>query len=139
MSEFVEFESVAESGSNPAVWACDSGRPSPDAALIAACSAARAAAQAFDDAARRGAPFGALCDLSIDEQKAVKAVAVVRSSTPQGIAEKALLLQFYFGAAGRSSVTEDTFNVAVSLAADALALAKGMIPKAPAQAKLAAK
>ena len=102
-----------------------------DGELSKRCLAARAAARAFDDAARRGEPFGALCDLSIEEQRAVKAVSDMKSSTPKGIAEKALLLDYYFHAVGRREVSEETFDVAVSLAADAVALAKALIRGAP--------
>ena len=109
-----------------------------DAELTRRCLAARDAAHAFDDAARRGEAFDKLCELSIDEQRAVKAVSEVKSSTPQGIAEKALLLDHYFHSASRREVSEETFDVAVSLAADAVALAKAMIGGAPRPRKLSA-
>ena len=97
---------------------------SPDARLIAACEAARDAMGAFDDSAKRNAPFYRLCELLEQERSAVKAVATIRSGTPRGIAEKALLAECIVSAGGRAGRKQETYDIALSLAADAIALAK---------------
>ena len=97
-----------------------------DAALVAACEAARAAVQAFTEGARRGDPFDKLCELSEREHRAVKAATAIRSTSATGIAEKARLLDCVTNAAARFESSPETVDVALSLAADAVALAKAM-------------
>ena len=99
-------------------------KASPDAAVVTACEAARAAMSAFDEAAKRGDGFGALCELSQSERSAMSAVCGTRSATPLGGAEKALLLDSFLSAARRSEVTKEAADFALSLANDAVALAK---------------
>src|SRR5579863_9396621 len=107
MADFVAYKpSLAHAAA--AVGAGEPAARSSDSELFAACSAARAAVRAFDDAARRGDPFDALSELSVKEQRALQAVSIVKSTTPKGIAEKALLLERYFNALGRRDVTEET-------------------------------
>ncbi len=128
MSQSAEYHSATRTV--PSMWEGHGAAAYPDAETVEACLAARAAVQAFDEAARRGESFGRLCELSIDEQRAVKAVSAVKSSTPTGIVEKALLLDYYFNKVGRRDLTGETFDVAASLAADAAALARSLIPPA---------
>jgi hypothetical protein len=120
----VEFGELAKTSlARPAMAAKDS-KALPDSAVVTACEAARAAMSAFDEAAKRGDGFGALCELSQSERSAVSAVCGTRSSTPAGIAEKALLLNSFLRTTRRSEVTQETVDFALSLANDAVKLAK---------------
>jgi hypothetical protein len=122
----VQFDGVARSSLGfPTAGAGDS-KTSPDVAVVTACQAARAAMSAFDEAARRGEGFRTLCELSQSERSAVGAVCGTRSSTPAGIAEKALLLNSFLNAARRSEVTQEAVDFALSLANDAVTLAKSL-------------
>ena len=90
--------------------------------LKAACAAARAAIQEFDDGAKRGDSFVRLHELSERERSAVAAACAAQASTPAGIAEKALLLERIIDAGNHCDATLKT--VALSLASDAVMLAK---------------
>ena len=96
----------------------------PDTSVIAACEAAKAAIRAFDEAARRGEGFATLCELSLREREALKAASAVRSASATGIAEKALLLDCLANEVRRPGALPDCATIALSLAADAIALAK---------------
>lgn len=98
----------------------------PDAPVIAACVAAKAAIRAFDDAAKRGEGFATLCELSQREHEALKAASAARAASPTGIAEKALLLDCLANETRRTGGAPVCANIALSLAADAIALAKSM-------------
>ena len=100
--------------------------PLLDAPVIAACVAAKAAVRAFDEAAKRGDGFAALCELSQREQEALKAASAVRAASATGIAEKALLLDCLAQENRRLGSTSSYANIALSLAADAIAFAKTM-------------
>jgi hypothetical protein len=90
--------------------------------LRAACIAARAAIQEFDDGAKRGESFVRLHELSELERSAVAAACATQASTPADIAEKALLLERIIDAGNHCDATLKT--VALSLASDAVMLAK---------------
>lgn len=95
-----------------------------DEAVVSACAAAKAAIKAFDEAAKRGEGFSRLYDLSERERVALSAASLVKSVSPTGIAEKALLLDCVANASGRSAGSPNCAQIALSLAADAIALAK---------------
>jgi hypothetical protein len=101
--------------------------PSPDAALFAACTAARAAVAAYDAEAGKNESGDALAALFDRERLALECVAATRARTPRGIAEKALLLD-------ECAESVETVGLALSLAGDALALVKGMVGTGPARA-----
>ena len=90
--------------------------------LKAACAAARAAIQEFDDGAKRGDSFVRLHELSERERSAVAAACAAQAATPADIAEKALLLERIIHAGNHCDATLKT--VALSLASDAVMLAK---------------
>jgi hypothetical protein len=97
-----------------------------DGLLIAACRVAREAMGAFDDNVKRNASFAALCEILEQERAAVKAVASIKSDTARGIAEKALLLDCIASAGGRAGRRREAYDIVLSMAADAIALAKAM-------------
>ena len=94
--------------------------PSPDAVLIAAGTAARAAVAAYDAEAAKDDPGDALAVHFERERLALECVAATRARTPRGIAEKACLLD-------ECAETTETAALVVSLAEDAVALVKGMV------------
>jgi hypothetical protein len=100
--------------------------PSSDAVPIAACEAAKEAVRAFEMAADRGESFEKLCELLELEHNAVEAVSKIKCNTPLGLAEKAFLLDCLSGADNRSALKQESTKIAISLAADAVALAKAM-------------
>jgi hypothetical protein len=113
-------------------FAFRSGRPAtrfPETSLKAACDAARSAIQAFDDGAARGDPFAHLSELSELEHRAVMTACTTKAATAAGIAEKALLLDRIAAAGNPNKATLESF--ALSLAADALALAKTIAAEGP--------
>jgi hypothetical protein len=101
--------------------------PSPDAVLIAACAAARAAVDACDDEAVNGAHGEAFAPLFERERLALECVAATRARTPRGIAEKSLLWE-------HCGETVEAVGLALSLAEDAVALVKDMVGGVPRRA-----
>jgi hypothetical protein len=125
MSQYVAYDGSDAGGKAPFSFDRERNAAS-DGALTAACEAARAAIRAFDAGAARGESFQRLCELSELEHCAVKAVSRTKCFTPTELAEKAFLLDCVARAGNRSAVTQEALDVAISLAADALALAKAM-------------
>ena len=101
------------------------GPPSPDAVLVTACAAARAAVDACDDEAVNGPHGEAFAHLFQRERLALECVAATRARTPRGIAEKALLWD-------HCGETVEAVGLALSLAEDAVALVRGMVGAAGA-------
>lgn len=101
--------------------------PSPDAVLMAACTAARIAWAAYEEEARKAKPGKRLDTLFERERLAFECVAATRAHTPRGIAEKAILLEVCAG-------TTETMSLALSLASDGVALVRAMIGDGPARA-----
>jgi len=92
----------------------------PDTILAAACATARAALAAYNAEAEKDEPGDDLPRLFERERLALECVAATRERTPRGIAEKALLLD-------DCAETTESADLALSLAADAVALAKSIM------------
>jgi hypothetical protein len=100
--------------------------PSPDAVLIAACAAARAAVAAYNAETEKDEPGDELNALFDRERLALECVAATRARTPRGISEKALLIE-------ACAELPETVHVAISLADDAVALVRAMTRSSAAQ------
>ena len=120
MTKFADFGIPASAAFG---FALRSEAPAPSqCTLKAACVAAGAAIQAFDEGARRGDSFIRLWELSECERRAVTAACAYRAATPADLAEKALLLDKVANAGNPANATLE--NLALSLAAEAVALAR---------------
>jgi hypothetical protein len=93
-----------------------------DAPVIAACRAAVNAINKFDEAVESGAKFTELSDLATRETQSLHAAINARAASTIGIIEKAKLLDRLTNVGRRAS--PDCAQIALSLAADVIALAK---------------
>jgi hypothetical protein len=80
---------------------------SPDAVLIAACAAARAAVAAYNAEAEKDEPGEVLSPLFEQERLALECVAVTSANTARGVAAKAALLADYSPAADGSEPSQE--------------------------------
>ena len=101
--------------------------PSPDAVLVAACVAARAATLAYVEAVDRDDPHEAMAPLFERERNAFEAVAALKTNTARGVAEKARLLADFECAVGGCEPTPEMVQVAMSIAEDAFAMVRAMV------------
>ena len=101
--------------------------PSPDAVLVAACGAARAAVAAYNAEAEKAEPGDDLATLFERERLALECVAVTSARTARGVAAKAALRADYAAATDGCKPSHEMARVAFSLAEDAVALAREIV------------
>src|SRR4051794_25992147 len=98
----------------------------PDEGLLLACDAARAATEAYRQAADQDAPGEALSALLDREHALIATVTAMRAQTTAGLAAKAAALDHFMQANSASEPPPEAVALLMALAEEALGVMRAM-------------